>query len=123
MRIVNPTGKRGEDIACDYILKKAYKIIERNFRKGYGELDIVAVKSNTLVFIEVKTRKTDEYGSPFESITPWKLRSLVKTAEFYKLIHPKLPELMRIDAISVVLTHQDQVVSIEHIENISDSYS
>ncbi|MBI2034427.1 MAG: hypothetical protein HYT11_01710, partial [Candidatus Levybacteria bacterium] len=45
---------------------------------------------------------------------------LVKAAEFYKLIHPKLPELMRIDAVSVILTHQDQVVSLEHIKNISD---
>lgn len=119
MIIVNPTAKLGEDIACEYLHKKGYKIIERNFRKSYGELDIVALISNTLVLVEVKTRKTSEYGSPFESITPRKLRSLVKTAEFYKLINPKLPERMRIDAIAVKLFNDDSVEDIEHAENIT----
>lgn len=122
MRIVNPTAKRGEDIAYRFLIKKGYKILERNFRKGYGELDIIAIKLNTIVFVEVKTRKSNQFGSPLESITPWKIRMLVKTAEFYKQIHRGLPDAMRIDAVAVILTYDDQVESIEHIENISDSF-
>ena len=56
MKISNPTAVIGEDIAVNYLKKKGYKIIERNFRKGYGEIDIIALKKNVLVFVEVKTR-------------------------------------------------------------------
>ena len=119
MKISNPTAVRGEDLAAQFLKKKGYKIIERNFRKGYGEIDIIAVKDNTLVFVEVKTTKSNFLNSPFENIHYYKLRSLVKTAEFYKMLNPKLPEAMRIDAISVVLDYSDNPSSIEHIENIS----
>jgi len=119
MKIVNPTAKRGEDIACNYLAKKGYKIIERNFRKRYGELDIVSVKSDTLVFIEVKTRKSSQFGSPLESITPRKLHVLTKTALFYKSIHQKLPDLLRIDAVAIELFNDERVMNIEHVKNIT----
>lgn len=119
MKIVNPTALRGEQLATDYLLKKGYKILERNFRKNYGEIDIIALDGDILVFIEVKTRRSAYYGTPFEAITPWKLRSLIKTAQYYKLINPKLPERMRIDALAVTLTFTDSIENIEHIENIS----
>ena len=118
MKIVNPTAKKGEELAVSYLRKNGYKIIERNFRKGYGEIDIVAIHENTLVFIEVKTRTSNSFGSPLESITPWKLESLIKTAEFYKMIHPQLPDSLRIDAVSVILLN-GQVKNIEHIKNIN----
>ncbi len=119
MRITNVTAVLGEDIAVDYLKKKGYKIIERNFRKGYTEIDIIAVKDDTLVFVEVKSRKSNSYGDPFESIAPWKVKNLVKTAEFYKLLHPRLPDFMRIDAVGVFLSPDDRIQKIEHIENIS----
>lgn len=118
MKIANPLARRGEDKAALFLLKKGFKIIERNFRKGYGEIDIVATKDNMLVFIEVKTRTSEQYGTPFESITSWKLRSLIKTAQFYKLIHKNFPDSMRIDAISVVFD-SDGKESLEHLENIT----
>lgn len=119
MRISNPTAQKGEKIARDYLLKKGYKIIDRNFRKGYGEIDIIAIKNNILVFVEVKTRTTNQFGTPLEQISYFKLKSLVKTAEFYRILNPKLPESMRIDAISVMLDNFGEVSNIEHIENIS----
>ena len=123
MRIVNPTARLGEDIATRYLTKKGYRIVERNFRKGYGEIDIIAIdssnKPNVLVFVEVKTRTNSQFGTPFEAITSWKLRTLVKTSQYYKLINSKLPDSMRIDAISVKLSSNEEVENIEHIENIS----
>lgn len=118
MKISNPIAVLGEDLASEYLRKKGYKIIERNFRVGYGEIDIIAVKNKTLVFIEVKSRTSDIFGSPAEAITYGKLKSLVKTAEFYKLKNPKLPTQMRIDAVLVTIKGQDEF-EIEHLENIT----
>ncbi len=119
MRIANPTARLGEDKACEFLKKLGYKIIDRNFRKGYGEIDIVAVHDNTLIFVEVKTRSSNAFGTPFEAITPWKLRPLLKTAEFYKLTHKSLPDSLRIDAVGVTLDQNKEVESIEHIKNIT----
>lgn len=118
MKIVNPTAILGENIACSYLAKKGYTILERNFRVRNGELDIIATYKNTLVFIEVKTRSSDTYGTPLEAITPWKVRILTKTAQFYKMLHTKLPDRMRIDAIAVDVSNYNKPI-VEHIENIS----
>jgi len=112
-------GKLGEDIACEYLKKQGYDIIERNFRIRGGEIDIIALDKGVLAFIEVKTRRSNEFGSPLESITPWKLRALIKSAQFYKIKHPKTPDEMRIDAVAIILDHADKPVSIELVKNIS----
>lgn len=123
MKVANPIAKWGEELAAEYLRKKGYKIISRNFRKSYGEIDIIAIdgseKEKILTFIEVKTRTSGSFGSPLEAITPWKLKSLIKTAQFYKLINPNLPSNLRIDAISIVLSNSNQTEKIEHIKNIS----
>jgi len=123
MRIVNAIAKKGEELAVEYLKKKGYKIIDRNFRRGYGEIDIVAIDSSErekiLIFIEVKTRSSTKFGSPLEAISPWKLKFLIRTAQFYKMIHPNLPNSLRIDAISVRLISNNSLGSIEHIENIT----
>lgn len=125
MRIFNPIGKKGEDIAVEYLKKKGYKILERNYRKQYAEIDIIALqqvqgkaKDTVLVFVEVKTRTSGAYGTPFEAITPWKLRPVTKLAEYYQISHKNVPEAMRIDAVAVVLNAIDEVETIEHVENI-----
>jgi len=110
-------GKKGEEIAVNFLQKQGYKILERNFKKRYGEIDIVALDGNSLVFIEVKTRFSEEYGSPEESVTSWKLRQIAKTGEFYKLLHPEFPDLLRIDVVAVELTSQGEVKEIRLIKN------
>lgn len=119
MKISNPIAIRGEELASKFLVKKGYKIIDRNFRKGYGEIDIIALKDNTLVFVEVKTKTSLSHGTPLEEITYFKLKSLVRTAQFYKVLNPKLPDAMRIDAVSVMLDNVGNPSNIEHIENIS----
>lgn len=118
MKVSNPIAKLGEEKASKYLTNKGYKIIERNFRVGYGEIDIIAIKNNILIFVEVKTRTSIKFGTPVESITRNKIKSLKKTCEFYKLLKPNLPEQMRIDAVSVLLKNSG--IEIEHLENIID---
>ncbi|MEK7521645.1 MAG: YraN family protein [Patescibacteria group bacterium] len=96
------SGKDGEDKAAKYLLSKGYKILERNFKaKRYGEIDIVAKDKNVLVFVEVKTRKTYEYGRPEEAFTKRKLALVARTGLYYKLLNPNTPELVRVDAVAV----------------------
>lgn len=117
MKISNPLAREGEEIAAKYLQKLGFKIIDRNFRGRNTELDIVAVHEDTLVFVEVKTRTSNKFGTPFEQIAYWKLKSLIKAAQFYKLTHKNLPELMRIDAISVQYGLSGP--QVEHLQNIS----
>lgn len=118
MKIANPTARLGEDLASEYLKKVGYKILERNFRKGYGEIDIIALDKNTLVFVEVKTKTSTLFGSPFEAITPFKIKALERTAAFYKKLHPELPEALRIDAVSVMLDQNKKNSTIELLKNI-----
>ncbi len=100
-------GRKGEDIAVKYLKRHGYKILDRNFRsKRWGELDIVATKDETLVFVEVKTRVGTEYGEPVEAVTPYQLRALKRTGQHYKMEYPDTPEALRIDVISIVLDHE-----------------
>lgn len=112
-------GMKGEDIAASYLQKQGFVIIDRNFRMRGGEIDIIALDGNTLSFIEVKTRMSSAYGTPLEAISYWKLKALIKTAYYYKSTHPRLPELMRIDAVSIVLARDKSVLSIDLVKNIS----
>ena len=107
-------GNAGEDRACRYLEKQGYKILERN--KHYSrfcELDIIAQYKNTTVFIEVKTRKTDHFGAPFEAITKTKFENLKKGAQFY-LSENKIKDY-RIDVIGITLKPE---IKIEHLKNV-----
>lgn len=117
MFIPNPTARLGEKLASEYLQKQGYKIIEKNFRKGYGEIDVIAIDKDTLVFVEVKTKTSNSFGTPFEAITPFKIKALERTAMFYKKLHPELPDALRIDAVSVILS-KDNSAKIELLKNI-----
>ena len=78
MKISNPIAIKGEEIACHYLKELGYKIIDRNFRARNTEIDIVAVYKNILIFVEVKTRSSNKFGTPFEQIAYWKLKALIK---------------------------------------------
>ena len=113
-------GTFGEDVAASFLSKKGYKILQRNFKARYGELDIIAIHNKTLVFIEVKTRTSLRFGTPEEAITPRKLHELVQTAQYYVILHPELPTLMRIDVIGIMMDEiTEEVQRITHTENIT----
>lgn len=97
-------GEKGEDIACELLKKAGYKILQRNFSGKFGEIDIIAISGDTLVFIEVKTRKSLRFGMPEEAVTPAKLGKIKKTAEYYSLLHPNFPKKLRINVVGLILS-------------------
>jgi putative endonuclease len=107
---------KGEELAASYLSERGYKIIERNWRfSRLGEIDIIAQKQNTLVFVEVKTRTSRACGDPLESITPSKQRQIAKLVNVYMLQKPVYNHLLqRVDAISVILKNSPEV---EHLKN------
>ena len=112
-------GKLGEGLAVTYLRKQGFAIIDRNFKKRYGELDIIALEGSVLVFIEVKTRIGHAFGSPEEAVTPRKFHEGKQTALYYKMLHPELPESLRIDVIGIELDEHYTLVHFNHIPNVT----
>jgi len=114
------TGLTGERVACDFLEKNGYHVIETNYRCPGGEIDIIARQENTLVFIEVRTKKSVQFGSPEESITPAKMARLRTVAAHYGQNRSNLPTLWRIDVVAIQMDRKDRVTRIEIIENAVD---
>lgn len=111
-------GSDAEDLAGRYLKTKGFKILEKNYTIRGGEIDIVAIDRDFLVFVEVKARFSREYGLPQEAITPWKIKSLKKTALFF-ITQKKLDKLpCRFDLLAMDFSSNRQKPIIELIENI-----
>ena len=102
-------GKWGEELAAGYLRDKGYQIIFRNFYSKYGELDIVAKRNNLLVFVEVKTRTQDYYGSPAEAVDARKRRHMTYAANFFVHRFGFQNVDMRFDVIEIHLNHLENV--------------
>ena len=109
------TGKLGEEKAKEYLEKQGYKILEtnRHFSK-FCEIDIIALDKTTLVFVEVKTRKTIKFGLPQEAITKAKYQNIKNGIYFYLQENPQYKNF-RIDVISIVL---EPNFEIKHLKNV-----
>lgn len=103
----NPSrfGKIGEDFAVSFLQDKGYKIVTRNFRSRFGEIDVVATKGDALIFIEVKTRWSNKFGAPEEAVTPQKLNKIARTAHYFSLIHPTFSKKLRIEVVAIEVEH------------------
>lgn len=110
-------GRRGEDLAADYLTRHGYRLLERNWRCKQGEIDVIAVHRGETVFVEVKTRTSTAYGHPFEAITARKLARLRRLAAAWCAESDAAVGRIRIDAIAV-LAPQGGVPSIEHLEGV-----
>jgi putative endonuclease len=108
-------GKDGEDWAVKYLKSNGFKILDKNFRCQIGEIDIVAKDKNTIVFVEVKTRKTDEFAEPFESVGKRKQAKIRDLAEYYLQEKDYSDCEIRFDVLSIVSDGSDK--KIEHITN------
>jgi putative endonuclease len=106
----------GEDLACEYLKNNGYKIIERNFTARQGEIDIIALDKDELVFIEVKTRTSIKYGKPAEAVDSKKQKHLTKTAEYYLYSRNLENEFVRIDIIEIYIYNNKY--KINHIKQI-----
>lgn len=111
-------GNAGEEAALKILQLRGYKILGRKFRSKVGEIDIIAQDGNILVFIEVKTRWNQKYGYPEEAVTPQKLHSIIRTAEYYKLTHPNTPPLMRVDVVAIE-AREGKISEVRIIKNVT----
>ena len=128
-------GQKGEDEAVKYLKAKGFYILDRNYRKPWGELDIVAKKGSELYFVEVKTvtRSLSEVGprgargptssfdfyEPEDNIHPWKIKRLSRAINTY-LLEKKIDDETdwQVDSIAVYLNSQGQLLKIDHLEDI-----
>lgn len=110
-------GQKGEKLAVNFLLKKGYRIVATNFRSPLGEVDLVAQDGDTTVFVEVKTRRSLEYGMPQESITSRKKAQILKTALIYLKKNNLGGGNYRFDVVSVVMDPDGKIKSLELIEN------
>jgi len=110
-------GALGEKIAAEYLTGLGYMIREKNFRSREGEIDIIDEKDDFLVFIEVRTRTSNSYGTPEESVTIQKKERLIALAEAYIEDREDLPSSWRIDVVAIELGPKREVSRLEIIEN------
>jgi putative endonuclease len=111
------TGRRGEDIAHRYLQRVGIIIVARNYRmaSGNGEVDLIGWEDDTLVFVEVKSRQTEEYGSPDRAIGRQKEFSLVRAAREYAR-HADVPwEKVRFDVVNIVFTTPPSVTHFRDV--------
>lgn len=108
------TGKNGEDIAIEYLEKKGYTIIERNFYCSQGEIDIIAKDKKEIVFIEVKTRRNYNYGLASEAVNRQKKKHLIESIKYYIYRNKIENTYIRIDVIEVYI--KNKKAYINHIE-------
>jgi putative endonuclease len=102
-RVARAVGQQGEDLACAHIEGRGWELLDRNWRCTWGEIDIVARHGDVLVFCEVKTRRSQRFGSPVEAVTPAKAARLRRLAGRWLREHGASASLVRVDVIGVLL--------------------
>jgi putative endonuclease len=111
-------GRWGESEAARYLTARGYRILERNLRTPYGEIDILARQGGQLVFVEVKTRTSRAFGNPEEAVTARKQEHLLASARHYLQENPNLPADWRVDVIAIYRPSPGLPPEITHFENI-----
>jgi putative endonuclease len=107
-------GRSGEEAAVIYLQKKKFRVVSRGFRFQRGEIDIIAYDKDVLVFVEVKTRRSPDFGPPEASVTPLKQRQIRRLAEAYLMLNGLGEVPCRFDILSLV-SERPKGYRIEHI--------
>jgi len=110
----NELGKKGEEMAVNYLQKNGYTILERNYRFQKAEVDIIAQLKETLAIVEVKTRSTADFGNPQDFVKPKQIQRLVLAVDEYVTVN-SLDVEVRFDIIAII--KEDKTVKLEHLEN------
>jgi len=114
-------GKYTENLACEFLKKKGLKLVEKNFNSRLGEIDLIMKSDDTLVFVEVRYRKNNNFGSAAESVTASKQKKLIKTASLYLQQHAKLlKHPTRFDVVSItgaIESNNINTINFDWIEN------
>ncbi|TFB08122.1 YraN family protein [Candidatus Atribacteria bacterium MT.SAG.1] len=110
-------GKFGEDIASKYLEAKGYKIKERNYRTFLGEIDIVCEYKGNIIFVEVKTRRSNKFGYPEEAVNFIKQQKIIKNALCYLSKYHLWKKNCCFDVISISISNHKDIKRIKHIRN------
>ncbi|MCL6431057.1 MAG: YraN family protein [Anaerolineae bacterium] len=111
-------GRRGEELAARYLVARGYRILARNYRCSAGEVDLVAMDGDCLVFVEVRTRRGDDWGTPEESVDESKQRKLAQVAGHYVDEHNVADSSWRIDFVAVDLDIRGRVRRLEVMRDV-----
>ncbi|MCK5199109.1 MAG: YraN family protein [Spirochaetales bacterium] len=111
-------GRKGEDIAADFLKDAGYRILKRNHMIGHSDIDILAKKDEFLIFVEVRTKSKSDRGMPEDTLTKKKLRRMKNTAELY-IAFNHYDGLARLDAVCIVLDNSGNIRHLEHYEGVS----
>ncbi|GHE56106.1 MULTISPECIES: YraN family protein [Roseivirga] len=107
-------GKKGEDLACSFLQSHGYEIVVRNFRHKKSEIDVICRKDNLLVFVEVKTRRSVEFGFPEEFVSQNQQKAIIRAAENYVIEHAWKGDI-RFDIVAVLINKE--TTDIEHLKD------
>lgn len=110
----NALGKEGEQLTIDFLQKKGYSILEKNYRYRKAEVDIIARKDDVVVVVEVKTRSTSDFGNPQDFVKPKQIQLLVKAVNYY-VITNDLDVEVRFDIVAIIKNKLG--TRIEHLED------
>ena len=110
-------GAKGEKLAVKFLKRKGYKIVQRNYTCKLGEIDIVARQDGTVIFVEVKTRRTQEFGPPQSAITAAKKKQISRVALWYVKEKKFMDQSCRFDVIGITFSPESRKPRVEHIEN------
>jgi putative endonuclease len=111
----NELGKRGEDIAKEYLENKGYQILKMNWRHKRAEIDLIVKQDGTLVFVEVKTRSSTDFGQP-EEFVDWKKEKQLEFASLYFMEESKHEGEIRYDIIAITFENKNSYI-VNHIED------
>lgn len=110
-------GDYGEDIACKFLISKGYKIIDKNFRNRFGEIDLICLKNNILTFTEVKTRYYSNYGLPKEAVNFNKRKNIIFLSKFFISKNNFNDFFIRFDVIEIFLNMNSDSYKINFIKD------
>lgn len=112
------SGRKGEQLAASYLKRKGYAIIANNYRRAHGEVDIIAKDGETLVFVEVKSRKNRAFGNPIDAVNPVKQKRLQFMARQYMAERELCHVNVRFDIVEILWGDTaKQTVKIHHVKN------
>ena len=121
MALHNQIGKIGENIAAKYLKNNSYLIIDRNYRNNFGEIDIIAEKDDYIIFIEVKSRSSEDYLYLAENLYYTQIEHLKNTASYYFVEKKKDLKNIRFDLIAIKINYEKQTADeLKHFKNIID---
>ena len=112
-------GRWGEQMAAEYLQSLGYSVTDRNLHTPYGELDLIAIRDDQTIFVEVKTRSNLKMGYPEEALTPRKKSHLLQAIAEVMADRTDLPQDWRIDLIAIVGKPGDPHFQLEHFENVA----